>query len=277
MAVRPCDVAHRPSRAGGLGQGALEQGADTPSRVPAFRLCGGLRRDHRRHRRGAAHGPLCAAGGAPGPFQPVDLLFPDAGRRAERMAGRLRQQPARADALDQGLYPGGAARAGAGVRRAGAVDPDRPLAAVDAVRPGRVVGGAAAGVQGHAAVAGGQHAADLERHAAHRRLDRDAAMQCRWLRQGHRAAYGQGAELGQHRDHGADLQAVFGELPQLPPDVRVRRAPYQADAAHRREQRALPGRRRGACADALPVAARLPGREAGQGRRGQPAADRRRQ
>ena len=33
--------------------------------------------------------------------------------------------------------------------------------------------------------------------------------QRRRLRQGHRPAHGQGAELGQHRDHGADLQAVL--------------------------------------------------------------------
>ena len=42
---------------------------------------------------------------------------------------------------------------------------------------------AAAGVQRHAAVAGGQHPAHQQRHAAHRRLDRDAAVQRRRLRQ----------------------------------------------------------------------------------------------
>jgi hypothetical protein len=58
---------------------------------------------------------------------------------------------------------------------------DRPLAAVAAVGPGCHVGGDSVGLQRHAAIVRRQRAIDQQRHAAGRRLDRDATG-CEWTR-----------------------------------------------------------------------------------------------
>jgi hypothetical protein len=71
----------------------------------------------------------------------------------------------------------------------------------------------------------------------------------------HRAAHRQGAELGQHGDDGADLQAVFGELPELPADVRVGRdGASSARCAWTRPACASCPTRKSRSADALPAA-----------------------
>src|SRR3546814_16250314 len=79
----------------------------------------------------------------------------------------------------------------------------------------RSLGRVAVGVQGHLAVAGGQHANDVQRHVAHRRLDRNAAGGGRRFRHRYSPAYGQDTELGQDRYHGSNIQAGIRELSQM--------------------------------------------------------------
>jgi hypothetical protein len=93
-------------------------------------------------------------------------------------------------------------------------------------------------------------------HAAYRRLDQRCRNQCRRLCDGHCAAV---KVRGQHRHHGADLQAVLGELSQLPSHVRVRRAPHRSARCVSTPRRCGSWTMRGQGADALSAAARLSG------------------
>src|SRR5256885_11904488 len=61
----------------------------------------------------------------------------------------------------------------------------------------------------------GRRAAGLQRHAARGRLDRDAPGRRRWLRDRHRAAHGEGAELGQDHHHHSHLAADERQLQEL--------------------------------------------------------------
>lgn len=101
----------------------------------------------------------------------------DAGgeRPAQRLAGYLRTHRTCPHPLDQGLCAtdkNGAVRVRRDHHRR---HPDRPLALVAAVRFGCDVGGDFVGVQGHPAVIRRQRATDQQRHAAGRRLDRNAS------------------------------------------------------------------------------------------------------
>ncbi|MDT4866072.1 hypothetical protein FQZ97_1009080 [compost metagenome] len=122
--------------------------------------------------------------------------------------------------------------------------PDRPLAAVAAVRSGCDVGGTAVGVQGHPAVVRRQRATDQQRHAACRGLDRNAAGRRRWRRGGHHLAHGESAELRQDPRFHPHLAPDERVIPQLPRHAAVRWPAHQAQPVHRRRRRALPHPRR---------------------------------
>uniref|UniRef100_A0A0N5A285 Transcriptional regulator, AsnC family n=1 Tax=Parastrongyloides trichosuri TaxID=131310 RepID=A0A0N5A285_PARTI len=102
----------------------------------------------------------------------------------------------------QGLSSGAEDRHLRGCSHSGDRRADRSFASLASVWAGGFGGGADAGVQGHHPVAGRLGAVELQRHAARRRLDRDAPGERRRRRHRHRPAHGQGAELRQdHRLH----------------------------------------------------------------------------
>ena len=100
-------------------------------------------------------------------------------RPAECPAGYLCPHRTRPHALDQGLCATGEDGAVRVRRHRYRRHADRPFAAIAAVGPGCHVSGDPVGLQGHPAVLRRQRAVDQQRHAAGRRLDRDAPGRCR--------------------------------------------------------------------------------------------------
>ncbi|KPY47604.1 MscS Mechanosensitive ion channel [Pseudomonas savastanoi pv. retacarpa] len=101
------------------------------------------------------------------------------------------------------------------------------------------VGGHPAGLQGHPALLRRQCAVDQQRHAARRRLDRNAAGRRGRRCGGHHPAHRQSAELRQnHRLH-PHLALDVRVVPQLARHAAIRRATHQAQPVHRRQRRAL--------------------------------------
>ncbi|OMP13569.1 hypothetical protein COLO4_01402 [Corchorus olitorius] len=191
--------------------------------------------------RRAGHTAAAAAVGHPDPEPGHRLHHLPRGPRDQRPA-QCHERGARpqgraqghAGALDQELCAAGQAAGVPDRHRAHRRHPGGPLAAAAAVRPGRGLGRADADLQGHHHVLRGRRAAGLQRHAARGRLDRDAPGRRRRLRDRHRAAHGQGAELGQDHHHHSDLAADERQLQELARHVRVGRAPHPPLAAHRR-------------------------------------------
>ncbi|KOG03350.1 putative major facilitator superfamily transporter [Pseudomonas syringae pv. aceris] len=250
-AVRRQDA--RPSAVPALGQrlppqqGFPSPGADgavaghsvRPHPGPGPEYCGPER--DRQHRHGVHH-----------PVHDPSHRHP-----AQCPAGHLRTHRTRPHALHQGLR---AAVENDPVRLRRdhhRRHPDRPFAHATAVRPRRHVGGHPVGLQRHPALLRRQCATDQQRHAARRRLDRNAAGRRGRRCGGHHPAHRQGAELRQnHRLH-PDLAADVRVVPQLARHAAIRRTAHQAQPVHRRQRRALRARRRRTATDANPPAHRL--------------------